>query len=105
MAVSLIGGVLVAGCGGSDPVSDQQIIEALSLVRSERDPAYNIQADPFCEVDLNLLNSEDEISQAEEGSGKGLVISNSDGTVGVQAVPPFAPDCVKKARAGLNKLD
>jgi hypothetical protein len=92
------------GCGSSESVSDQEIIDAVSLVRSEQDPGYNIEADPFCQVDLDLLNDEDEVSKAQEGAGKGLVITNSDGNVGVQAVPPFAPDCVKKARRGLNTI-
>jgi hypothetical protein len=99
---ALLGAV---GCGSSESVSDQEIIDAISLVRSEQDPGYNIEADPFCQVDLNLLNNEDEVNEAHEGAGKGLVITNSDGDVGVQAVPPFAPDCVKKARQGLNAIE
>jgi hypothetical protein len=101
-AAALLG---FAACGSSDSVSDQRIIDKLSLVRSEQNPGYNVEADPFCAVDLNLLNDKGEIEDAQGGSGKGLVITNSDGDVGVQAIPPFGPDCVKKARRGLNAIN
>jgi hypothetical protein len=96
--------IALAACGSSDSVSDQKIIDKLSLVRSEQTPGYNVAADPFCAVDLNLLNDQSEIDDAQGGSGKGLVITNADGDVGVQAVPPFGPDCVKKTRRGLNAI-
>ena len=92
------------GCGSSDEVSDDEIIDALKLVRSEESEAYNIGADPFCGVELNLLNSEEEVDAARDSDGE-LVIASSNGKVGVRGVPPFAPDCAKKARRGLNSLE
>jgi hypothetical protein len=93
-----------AGCGDSASVSDEQIIKSLNLVRSQQNPGYDIGADPFCEVDLDLLGSEDEINAAKDSSEGELVVTNSDGTVGVQAVPPFDRSCGKKARRGLDAL-
>ena len=95
---------LAAGCGSSASVSDDQIIKSLSLVRSELNPGYDIGADPFCEVDLDLLGSEDEVNAAKDGREGDLVVTSSSGSVGVKAVPPFDRSCAKKARRGLDSI-
>jgi hypothetical protein len=95
-----------AGCGEEEKTTsfgDEKVIETLNLEKSEG--GYAIGGDPFCEVDNNLLNDADEVDQAEERDDVGLVLASRQGNVGVRAVPPFAPDCQKKAKKQLDKLD
>jgi hypothetical protein len=105
--VSFLGVValgVAAGCGEEETVSDTEIVEAIGLERSPDSPAYAIGGDPFCEVEEDLLNDETEVEQAKAEDELGLVITDSEQTVGVQAVPPFDPSCEKKARRALNGL-
>jgi hypothetical protein len=96
--------VLAAACGGGEEVPDADIVEALKLKQSPDRPAYAIGGDPFCEVSENLLNDSDEVDAASEGDKLGLVITDADQAVGVEAVPPFDPECAKRARRALNRL-
>ena len=64
-------------------------MKALKLEGGPGEPGLRDGGDPFCEVDENLLNDSDEIDVASEGDELGLVITDSDGAVGVQAVPPL----------------
>lgn len=93
-----------AGCGSEDQVPDDDIIAALKLEPSSDRPGYAIGGDPFCEVSDNLLNDADEVEAASEGGKLDLVITDSDQTVGVKALPPFDPECGQKAKRALNKL-
>ena len=92
------------GCGSEGEVADDEIVEALKLEPSPDRPVYTIGGDPFCEVDDNLLNSSDEIDAASEGDDLGLVITDRDQEVGVEGVPPFDPECGRKAKKALNRL-
>jgi hypothetical protein len=92
------------GCGGGEQVPDDEIVEALKLEQSRDRPVYAIGGDPFCEVDENLLNDADEVDAASEKDELGLVITDADQAVGVEAVPPFDPECAKKAKRALNRL-
>jgi hypothetical protein len=97
-------GLVGAGCGTEDEkFSDKKIVETLNL--EQTDGAYAIGGDPFCEVDRKLLNDADEVDSAGEADELGLVIASGEGNVGVQGVPPFAPDCKQQAKKQLNKLD
>lgn len=97
---------VVAACGGSaSPVADTQIVDALDLEQSPQGPSYAIGGDPFCEVGEDLLNDSDEIEVAKDGAGTDLVITNSDESVGVQAVPPFDPACARQARRHLEGIE
>ena len=102
VAVAVAG---ASGCGETGSVPDDRIVKALKLQDAQGSRAYAMGGDPFCEVDGNLLNDSDEIEIASEGDELGLVITDSDGAVGVQAVPPFDPDCARKAKRALNKLE
>ena len=96
--------IALGGCGGGDPrFSDSKIIDKLNLKQSES--GYAIDGDPFCEVDKRLLNDSDEVNAAADGDKLGLVIASGEGNVGIQGVPPFAPDCEAKAKKKLNRLD
>jgi hypothetical protein len=102
LAVGLI--PALAACGSDTQFSDSDIVGALKLKRISGGP-YSIGGDPFCEVDGDLLNDKDEIELAKEGSGVDLVITNSDESAGVQAVPPFDPACARQARRDLDQLE
>jgi hypothetical protein len=104
IAAPVIALLLVTGCGGGEEVPDADIVEALKLKESPDRPVYAIGGDPFCEVDENLLNDEDEVDAASEGDKLGLVITDRDQAVGVEAVPPFDPECAKRAKRALNQL-
>jgi hypothetical protein len=93
------------GCGENGSVPDDRIVKALKLEEARGGKSYAMGGDPFCEVDGNLLNDSDEIDVASEGDELGLVITDSDGAVGVQAVPPFDPECARTAKQALNKLE
>src|SRR3954454_9930566 len=108
LAVATAGLSVAAGCGGesSGPsYSDKQIVEKLNLEEVQNDGLYAILGDPFCEVQRKLLNDADEVSQAGDGSGGGLLITSRAGNVGVVATPAMAPDCREKAKKKLDKLD
>jgi hypothetical protein len=92
-----------AACG-EERVSDLRIVGALDLERAADRPVYAIEGDPFCEVSVDLLNDADEVQRATASDEVGLVITDSDGTVGVQAVPPFDPSCEQKVKRALNGL-
>ena len=92
-----------AGCGDDERFNDGKIVDALGL--EEADSGYAIGGDPFCSVESELLNDADEVDSAVDADEVGLVISSAEGNVGVQGVPPFAPDCKQEAKQSLNKLD
>jgi hypothetical protein len=92
------------GCGSDEKVSDDEIVDALRLEPSKDTGGYAIGGDPFCEVSDELLNDSDEVDAASKGDKLGLVISDSEQSVGVEAVPPFDPKCAKKAKRALNRL-
>lgn len=93
------------GCGESAAVPDSEIVSALDLERSPGGPAYSIGGDPFCEVSDDLLNDSDEVELAKGGGGLDLVITDPDENVGVEAVPPFDPECARQARRDLERLE
>jgi hypothetical protein len=106
LLLAIAGVVLLSAAGcGSEEVSDDEIVEALKLEPSPDRPVYAIGGDPFCEVSANLLNDPGEIESASEGDARGLVITDSDQAVGVEAVPPFDPECAKKAKRALDTLE
>ena len=97
--------VALGGCGddGETHYGDSVIVKQLNLKKTGG--AYAINGDPFCEVSSNLLNNADEVANAADRDKLGLVIASAAGNAGVRAVPPFAPDCGKKAEKKLKKLD
>jgi hypothetical protein len=98
--LAVIGAVAVAGCGDDETsYSNKQIVDALKL--EETDDVYAMEGDPFCEVSKKLLNDAGEVDDA--GETEELVLSSTEGNVGITAVPPFA--CEREAKQGLNKLD
>jgi hypothetical protein len=100
----LIAAMTFGGCGTeSERFSDNKIIDALGL--EELDSNYAIGGDPFCLVETELFNDGDEVQSALDSPQSDLVLSSREGGVGIQAVPPFAPDCKRKAKDTLNKLD
>ena len=92
---------LLAGCGSSPGkgVSDQKIIDALHL-RSVAG-AYTI-AGTICGVS-KLLHTTDEVSTANNADS-GSVLASRDESVGIVILPPFAKNCAREARRGLDKL-
>jgi hypothetical protein len=44
------------------------------------------------------------VDAASEKDKLGLVIADADQAVGVKAVPPFDPECAKRAKRALNRL-
>jgi hypothetical protein len=96
--------VIGAGCGEeATRYGDNEIVEKLNLEKSGN--GYAIDGDPFCEVEGRLLNDSDEVDAAADREQLSLVIASREGGVGVQGVPPFAPDCRDTAKKKLNKLD
>jgi hypothetical protein len=94
----------VAGCGEEEEeFPNGRIIDALGL--EEVDSGYAIDGDPFCEVTSKLLNDSEEVDTALDEDELGLIIASRHGNVGIEAVPPFAPDCKDKAKKQLNRLD
>ncbi len=94
----------MAGCGGAGGgISDSKLVEALDLKQTDR--GYEVGGDPFCAVE-ELLNDGDEVSQASDDAGAAVfVITGPDGDVGVVAKRPFAPDCTRKAKHRLKRLE
>jgi hypothetical protein len=91
------------GCGGGSGVSDSQIVNALDLKQAGH--GYEMGGDPFCTVE-QLLNDGDEVHQADDHPGaSGFVIAGPNGTVGVLAQRPFAPNCSRRAKQGLKHLE
>ena len=89
------------GCGENGSVPDDRIVKALKLEEAQGSRAYAMGGDPFCEVDENLLNDSDEIDVASESDELGLVITDSEGAVGVEAVPSERiPDSTIRVEAG-----
>lgn len=95
--------LLLWACGGDEQVSDSEIVEAANLEKGSDGAAYTVGGDPFCEVD-ELLNDSDEIEAAGEEESR-LVIADSEQRAGIAGVPPFDPECAKRARRGLNSLE
>ncbi len=101
--LALLFALVAAGCGGDDKrYSDDRIVERLHL--EELDDAYAIDGDPFCAVDLKLLNDSDEVDATADEDDV-IVVASREGNVGVEGVAPFAHDCADTARKRLNKLD
>jgi hypothetical protein len=98
--IALIGAV---GCGEEKTVSDDEIVQALSLERDDDEPVYAVRGDEFCQVDQELLNDSAEVEDAESDK-RAQVITDSDGAVGIEAIPPFDPRCEEDARRALNRL-
>jgi predicted transcriptional regulator len=101
MVIALGGSAI--GCGEEKTVSDDQIVQALDLKRSDDAPVYEVGGDEFCQVDQELLNDSDEVEQAKKDKNA-LVVANSTSVVGIQVVPPFDPRCEQDARKALNEL-
>lgn len=96
--------VAVAACDEEEKrVGDERIVDSLKL--EELDSGYAIGGDPFCSVERGLLNDEGEVDEALDADEQAPVITSRAGNVGVEAVPPFGPDCQRQARKRLNKLD
>jgi len=98
VAVALVG----AGCAAGSSVSDSEIVAALHLQKTAR--GYEMGGDPFCRID-ELLNDVGEVQEANDQSGHDFVIASPDARIGVLARPPFAPDCTRRARDALKKLE
>jgi hypothetical protein len=98
MAVALV----AAGCGDQKTYSDGRIASALDLKRAGA--AYEVGGDPFCTTS-QLLNDADEVDGAGDEGGAGFVIAGPGGEVGILAVRPFAPDCSRRARGDLKRLE
>jgi hypothetical protein len=94
--------LLVAGCGTDGSISDPKIVNALDLKRAAN--KYEMGGDPFCTID-QLLNDADEVEEASKRGGDEFVIASRDGEIGVLARRPFAPDCSRRAKAGLQRLE
>ena len=101
--VVAVSALLLGACGGDEGVSDSEIVEAANLEEGSNGAAYTVGGDPFCEVD-ELLNDADEVEAASE-NGSVLVIADSEQRAGISGVPPFDPQCAKRARRGLNALE
>jgi hypothetical protein len=102
MAVGL---AVMVGCGEGGQVSDADIVSALKLEQTPDRPAYAVGGDPFCEVSDDLLNDSEEVEIAKQSDDLGLVLTDSDESVGIQGVPPFDPQCARKARQQLDELE
>jgi hypothetical protein len=109
VALALTLSAALVACGDEEERSynDKQIVERLDLKQTSDQgrKVYAIGGDLFCEVESNLLNDSGEVDKAEDKDKVGLVISSSEGNVGVVAVPVFLPDCEQKVKKVLNRLD
>ena len=104
LAVVALGGAI--GCGEEVTVADGEIVQALELERDDERPVYAIGGDAFCEVEEDLLNNESEVEDATSAAEiSGLVITNDEQSVGVQAIPPFDPNCERDAKRALNGIE
>jgi len=97
--LALIGAL---GCGEERTVSDGDIVQALNLERDDDSPVYAIDGDEFCQVEQELLNDSTEVEEAK--TGKALVLSDPEESVGIQVVPPFDPACEQDAQRALKRL-
>ncbi len=97
----------IGGCGGGEETrfNDAKIVERLNLKESADGKAYEIDGDPFCEVDRKLLNDATEVEEAADRDEFGLVIASREGNAGVEGLPPFNPECGEVAEKKLNRLD
>jgi len=107
LCVALASAVALAlagiGCSAGGGVPDSKIVGALDLKRTGR--GYEMGGDPFCTVE-QLLNDGDEVSAADDRQdANAFVIAGPGGEVGVLAQRPFAPDCSRRAKAALKRLD
>ena len=93
---------LSAGCGTGSSISDSKIATALELKRVSG--GYEMGGDPFCAIE-ELLNDADEVDEASQRGGETFVIAGPSGEVGVLARRPFAPDCARRARSALKRLE
>jgi hypothetical protein len=104
LALAALGAFSLGACGEEDKrIGDTRIVESLKL--EQLDSAYAIGGDPFCSVEPELLNDEDEVDEVLDADEEAPVITSRAGNVGVEAVPPFGPDCQRQARKRLNRLD
>jgi hypothetical protein len=90
----------IAGCGESNGVGQGKLSDALRLEETEDGKAMD--GDLLCVVS-ELLNSRDEVEAAVEADAP--VVVSRDATLGIEVVPPFAPDCEERARKALNRLE
>jgi hypothetical protein len=102
-SVVAVSALLLSACGADEQVSDSEIVEAANLEQGSNGAAYTVGGDPFCEVD-ELLNDTDELEAASD-DGSRLVIADSEQRAGIAGVPPFDPECARRARRGLNSLE
>ena len=63
-----------------------------------------MSGDPFCTID-RLLNDAGEVEEASDQRGETFVIASPNGEIGVLARRPFAPDCTRRARSALKRLE
>lgn len=97
----LVLALAVVGCGTGSSIPDSKIVGALDLKQAAS--GYEMGGDPFCAID-QLLNDSDEVDEAS-GNAKDFVIAGPHREVGVLAERPFAPDCAKKAKGALARLE
>jgi hypothetical protein len=95
--------VMVACGEEEEEFPNGRIVDALGL--EEMGSGYAMGGDPFCEVTSKLLNDSEEVDTALEEDEFGVVIASRHGNVGIETVPPFAPDCTDQAKKKLNRLD
>ena len=108
VAFALAASAALIACGEEEKsYSDKQIVAELDLkeTKDQGQKVYAIKGNLFCEVEPNLLNDSGEVDNAEDKDKLGLVISSSEGNVGVVAVPVFLPDCERRVKKALNRLD
>ncbi|MGH3991367.1 MAG: hypothetical protein ACRDSN_02765 [Pseudonocardiaceae bacterium] len=103
-AIVAVGVGLATGCGGGDSVPDDEIVEAVRLQEGSNGAAYTVGGDPFCEVN-ELLNDSDEVEAARDRDKLDLVITDSEQRVGIEGVPPFDPECARRARRALERIE
>ncbi len=107
-SASILSAALLASagiaCGERNSVPDRRIVKAVGLEQSPEGPRYAIEGDPFCQVGEDLLNDAEEVRAAADENGEFVVIADSHRTVGIRALPPFGPDCARRARRALNRL-
>src|SRR5215210_699203 len=97
LAILLASGLagIGTGCSAEQTASDSEIVRALNL--KDAGKSYEMGGDPFCRID-DLLNEPGEVEDADRAGGHDFVIASPNGEVGVQAHPPFAPDCARRAK-------
>ena len=98
LAVGGASAAALAGCGTTSGVPDAKIIAALDMKRVQGN--YAINGNPFCSVSKLLHDS----GQVKDAGSTGRVIAAHDGSVGIQVIRPFAPNCKRKAVRALDRL-